>query len=578
MNTFVNYLLEANIGIVLFYLVYWLFLRSENQFSLKRSFLVVGLIASLLFPLISVGNSTPVIPRLSQVVPATWLPEIVVYGNDVTPTTETNSFVFSWTWISYLYISIVVVLLVLFLTRIASLISLFRQSQHHIWKTYIIVESDKVKGIFSFFNFIFFNPIQYLNDTEKQEILRHEEVHIKRFHSLDMILIQLIGIIFWFNPLIRHYKKSLVQLHEFEADARAVKDHDVDQYCHLLAKVALQSNGYILANHFTNSFTLKRIAMMKTMRTKIKKWKVLAIATTLPLFFLAVACQDQITSEIADSTLTQVAEFPPEVKADIAKWEAKQPGGKYNYVEGSTEEIREKISKYSTHAILNTYTFHARGVTGILLKDISESDIKNQEEVFMIVEESARPKEGIQKFYEQLSAQIQYPEEAKKRGIEGKVFIEFVVDKDGAITDPRVQQGVDESLNNEALRVVGLSQPWNPGRQRGKAVKQRMVLPITFSLGKKQDEASVSFEPPQEGSKQTMKVTGRLLEENGSRYMVGQVFDAGGKPTAGMNIVLEGTNMGTVSDRDGTYRLKVNDSKGRIVFSFIGYKTEFISF
>lgn len=580
MNVFVNYFLEVNIGIVFFYTIYWLFLRNENQFSFKRSFLLGSLIASLLFPLLSIGNVTPFIPTISQAVPATWLPEIVVYGNGITPSADSHEGTFGWTWIYYLYAGIAIILLVLFLIRIASLISLFKKSRHYTWKTYTIAESDEINGIFSFFNFIFLNPADTLEEDDKQEILRHEEVHIQRLHSIDTILIQLVGIVFWFNPIIKFYKKSLVQLHEFEADARSVKDHDhdVDRYCHLLAKVALQNNGYVLANHFTNSFTFKRIEMMKTMRTNIKNWKIVTLAATLPLFFLAVACQDQIVSEINDTTISQVAELPAAVKADIAIWEARNPDGKYTYVEGSDDEIREKLSKYTTHSILNTYPFPDRGVTGLLLRDLSVLDLKDQEELFMIVEDPARPKEGIQKFQEQLSAQIQYPEDAKKKGIEGKVFVEFVVEKDGSITDPLIQQGVNESLNSEALRVVRLSPAWNPAKQRGKAVKQRMVLPITFSLGNQQGGANVSLESPIEGSKQTMKVTGRLMEENGDRYMVGQVFNSDGKPTAGMNIVLEGTHQGTVSDRDGTYKLKVNKSKGSIVFTFIGYKTERISF
>lgn len=578
MNVFVNYFLEANIGLIFFYTIYWLFLRNENQFSFKRSFLLSSLLASLLFPLLSIGEVAPFVPRLSHAVPVTWLPEMVVYGNGTTQAIGSHEVNFGWTWIYYLYAGIAIILLALFFIRIASLISLFKKSQHYTWKRYTIAESDKVKGIFSFFSVIFFNPKQQLGDDDKEEILRHEEVHIQRLHSLDTLLIQLIGIVFWFNPIVSFYKKSLVQLHEFEADARSVKDHDVDRYCHLLAKVALQNNGYVLANHFTNSFTLKRITMMKTIRTKIKNWKVVALATTLPLFFLAVACQDQIVSEISDSTISQLAEFPPEAKADIAIWEAKQPGGKYNYVEGSTEEMREKLNKYTHHAILNTYTYPDREVTGLLLKDLSSFELKDSKEVFTFVEDPAKPKEGIQKYQEQLAAQIKYPEEAKEKGIEGKVYIEFVVDKDGTITDPRVQKGADESLNKEALRVVSLSQPWSPGRQRGKAVKQRMVLPITFSLRNQNTDAIVSFDPPTEGAKETMKVTGQLVEENGDRYMVGQVLNSDGKPTAGMNIVLEGTNKGTVSDRDGTYRLKVNESSGRLTFSFIGYETEHISF
>ena len=188
--------------------------------------------------------------------------------------------------------------------------------------------------------------------------------------------------------------------------------------------------------------------------------------------------------------------------------------------------MREKLNKYTHHAILNTYTYPDREVTGLLLKDLSSFELKDSKEVFTFVEDPAKPKEGIQKYQEQLAAQIKYPEEAKEKGIEGKVYIEFVVDKDGTITDPRVQKGADESLNKEALRVVSLSQPWSPGRQRGKAVKQRMVLPITFSLRNQNTDAIVSFDPPTEGAKETMKVTGQLVEENGDRYMVGQVLNS----------------------------------------------------
>ncbi|MEQ8424459.1 MAG: M56 family metallopeptidase, partial [Cyclobacteriaceae bacterium] len=354
MSVFVNYFLEANIGLVFFYMINWLLLRKENQFSVKRAFLVGSLIASLLFPLFSIGNSTAFIPSISKAVPATWLPEMIVYGNGAPEMSAEGEFTIGWTFLSYLYLIAAAIFTLLFLFRIVSLIKLFKHSRHYTWKTYTIAESSKVQGIFSFFNFIFFNPVNHLSALDKQEILRHEEVHIQRLHSLDIMLIELIGIIFWLNPIILGYKKSLVQLHEFEADARSVKDHDEDRYCHVLAKVALQNNGYVLANHFTNSFTLKRITMIKTIRTKIRSWKILALAAALPLFFLAVACQDQIANELANSTISQVSAFPPEAKADMAIWLKKYPGSIFNYVEGSDAELKKKLHSYSnTQAILN---------------------------------------------------------------------------------------------------------------------------------------------------------------------------------------------------------------------------------
>lgn len=578
MNELINYFIEANAGLVFFYLIYWAALRNENQFSLNRIYLLSSLMASLLFPFITIGTDTPFIPSLSKAVSATWLPEAIVYSNGIASSTNNNLTSYNWSWISHLYIFIAAILFILFMVRIASLVKLFKHSQRYTWKTYTIVESNEIKGIFSFFNFIFFNPVHPLNEADKQEILRHEEVHIQRLHSLDIILIQMIGILFWFNPIVRSYKKSFVQLHEFEADARSVEEHEVDRYCHLLAKVALHNNGYVLANHFTNSFTLKRITMMKTIKTKIKNWKIMMLGVTLMLFFLAVSCQDQIKNELESSSITQVADYPAVVKTDIAKWENKFPGSKFNYLEGPSDEVKKKLDTFSgTVAILNTYPYPEKGLIGILTRDISKFDLKDDNEVFTIVEESARPKEGIEAYYQKLSSQLIYPDDAKKKGIEGKVYVEFVVDTDGTVLDPHVLKGDYESLNNEAVRVVGLSNAWVPGKQRGKAVKQRMVLPIAFKLNE-QGEKSFSFYTIIEGKGQKMRVTGNKIAIDGEQYMVGQVFNEEGKPTAGMNIVLEGTNNGTVSDRDGSYHLKLSGSNGRVVFSFVGYETRYISF
>jgi TonB family protein len=579
MNTFLNYLIEANLGLIFFYGIYWLVLQKEDQFTFKRTYLLSSVVASLVFPFFTIGVSTSLIPSLSQTTAVQWLPEIVIYANgNVKP--EANSFFLNWSWITYAYLIIAAVALILFLIRIFSLITLFKQSAHYTWKNYTVAESDKVQGVFSFFHFIFLSPGDLLAETEKQEILRHEEVHIKKLHSIDIILIQLLGIVFWFNPIVRSYKKSFVQIHEFEADARSVEGHDVDEYCSLLAKVALQNNGYILANHFTNSFTLKRIMMMKTVKRKIKNWKVVAAAFTLPLFFFVVACQDQIVNELQGSTISQVSEYPEEVKADLVKLEKKYPGTKFTYVEGSADEVRKIFMDHpdQQHMIMNSYDFPERKITGVLTVDISKYDLKDENEIFTIVEETAQPKNGINEFYANLATQIKYPEQARKTGVEGRVFVEFVVNKDGSLSEVKVLRGIGAGCDSEAMRVVSKSENWNPARQRGKAVKQRIVLPIVFALGKSPDYGSIYFEEPVEGEKQSMKVNGSFVQENGKNYMIGQVFDSNGNPLPGMNIVLAGTTQGTVSDLEGKYRLAVTNKTGKLVFSFVGFENESLSF
>jgi protein TonB len=78
---------------------------------------------------------------------------------------------------------------------------------------------------------------------------------------------------------------------------------------------------------------------------------------------------------------------------------------------------------------------------------------------------------------------MKYPAQARRMGVEGKVFVQFVIGKDGAISDVKVIKGIGAGCDEEAIRVVQSSPSWNPGKQRGKAVKQRYTLPIIFKLG-----------------------------------------------------------------------------------------------
>ena len=81
MNTFLNYLIEANLGLIFFYAIYWLVLQKEDQFTFKRTYLIGSVLASLVFPLFTIGTSTSLIPSLSQTTAVQWLPEIIIYAN-----------------------------------------------------------------------------------------------------------------------------------------------------------------------------------------------------------------------------------------------------------------------------------------------------------------------------------------------------------------------------------------------------------------------------------------------------------------------------------------------------------------
>ena len=114
---------------------------------------------------------------------------------------------------------------------------------------------------------------------------------------------------------------------------------------------------------------------------------------------------------------------------------------------------------------------------------VAEEPKEEVEEIFTIVEEPASPKGGMPAFYKYVGEKVKYPAQARRMGIEGKVFVEFVIGKDGSISEVKAVKGIGAGCDEEAVRIVQGAPSWTPGKQRGKAVKQRMVLPITFKLG-----------------------------------------------------------------------------------------------
>jgi protein TonB len=140
------------------------------------------------------------------------------------------------------------------------------------------------------------------------------------------------------------------------------------------------------------------------------------------------------------------------------------------------EEIEEEIK-----VNLDIEVTQDTKVEEIVVK--AEEPAEETDEIFTIVEESAAPKGGMGAFYKFVNDKVKYPPQARRMGIDGKVFVEFVINKDGSISDVKAVKGIGAGCDEEAVRVIQSAPAWTPGKQRGKPVKQRMVLPITFKLG-----------------------------------------------------------------------------------------------
>jgi TonB family protein len=502
MNAYLNYFIESNIGLILFLLAYTLLLRNETDFKSKRVFLITGILTSLTFPLLHIHYNGTVIPSLSQVIPSYLLPEVIITANgEKVATYPAENIQSGWFYLQLLYIAGLTFFLIRFFIQVISLLRTITNSNVNRVGKFKIVEFPEDKPTFSFFNFIIVGQAGLLSAEEKQKIIMHETVHANQLHSFDILLLNVLGIFFWFNPLLKTYKKIFIQLHEFEADARAVENRDVNEYCSLLAKVALQSADFNLANHFNNSLTLKRIEMMKTIKRKIRPWKMLVVAGVIPLAFFIIACQDQLIDDVAEiaKSSTMAIDIPLEVQQKYDELTQAYPDKKFLLME-TDETLKPKLDamktkmenldqRQITHINLITPTAKpSEQIRTFAIIEYNEftDDIKNRSkldcEVFTMVEDTAVPAGGMDEFYHYIAKKLMYPGQARRMGIEGKVFIEFIVQTDGSITDVKAINGIGAGCDQEAVRVLQASGKWIPGKNKGVAVKQRMVLPITFAL------------------------------------------------------------------------------------------------
>ena len=139
------------------------------------------------------------------------------------------------------------------------------------------------------------------------------------------------------------------------------------------------------------------------------------------------------------------------------------------------EEIEEEIE-----VDLDVEITEDEAIEEIILEEAPEEEDVDQ--IFNIVEQQAEFKGGMKKFYEYVFKKMKYPPQARRMGIEGKVYVQFVVERDGSITDVQAIRGIGAGCDEEAMKCIKESPKWNPGKQRGRAVRVRMVIPITFML------------------------------------------------------------------------------------------------
>lgn len=295
-----DYLLKANAIVILFYLCYKLLLQKETFFESNRYFLLAGLATALIIPSI-------VIPIYIAA------PELNEF-NFITTENETpisnfteNSFNF-FLLFQWIYLTGIVIFSIKFMIEFAGLLHILIQNKSIKKGNYTYVETKKDHSPFSFFKYIVYNP-NHFSVTELEHIILHEKVHAKQYHSIDILITKITAILFWFNPFIWLYNKSLQQNLEFIADSNTQqKITDTKSYQTLLLKTVLSPNQMALVNNFYNSLIKKRIIMLHKSKSKpLNLWKYALILPLLALFLMSFNTKEIYTTTVTPSKTANVS-------------------------------------------------------------------------------------------------------------------------------------------------------------------------------------------------------------------------------------------------------------------------------
>lgn len=283
-----EYLFKSTALISVFMCFYWLFLQKETHFTSNRFYFVVSIIASLILPFIvyPIYINAPMIEQLPMKFIETPTEKISIITNE---TPSAKLFMIDWfLMIKGIYLVGIITLLIKFMIDIVSLYRLLRQSDKLKEEHITFVQTLKNISPFSVFNYIVYNKKMFTSE-ELEQIILHEKIHVNQKHSYDLLLINIVLIVQWFNPFVWLFKKQLEQNLEFIVDSQVAKQtNKLKEYQYLLLKTSIKSNPFTWSTNFYNSFIKKRIIMLQKTPTKKKNYlKLLLLLPILTVFLFA---------------------------------------------------------------------------------------------------------------------------------------------------------------------------------------------------------------------------------------------------------------------------------------------------
>ncbi len=449
-----QYLLLVNLYLVLSYSFYYLLLRRETFFHLNRLYLVSTAIFSFFIPVIhSDWVKNLFITQKVQHTLYTYAKPILVYR---------------FKNIEEHHLTIGQLLVVIYTVGAAILITRFVWQLISLKK--IIDRPEESAGAFSFFR-----NIKLGGNLDNLEIITaHEQAHANQWHTVDVLLIEAVAIINWFNPVVYLYRLEIKHIHEYIADRHALENGiDKAEYAMLLLSQTLKTPHQLVTPFFNHSLLRQRIIMLQKNRSKYTA--LLKYGLSAPLFMLMMI--------LASVTIG---------KTNVAETIKNKTEHLFAKTVVSFTPATTTVKKHANHVVYHsnaekpvvkesTYTLNDLGAA----PSAKPAAIKrNEEPVFITVEEEPQFKGGMPAFYRFLSKNIQYPEAMLNKDVQGKELISMTVETDGSLSDIKVVKDLGCGAAKEVIRVLKLSPKWEPGYQNGNKVRVRYTIPISFNISK----------------------------------------------------------------------------------------------
>ncbi len=453
MGLFFVYILKSSVCLAAFYLFYRLLMARETFHRFNRFALLGILLLSCLLPLIEVNVKQE--PEVRQTMLT--LEQLLMMADAESSATVGAVEEATVTWVQMALLAYLSGILFFAFRNACSLMRLLMLlksgSRQHV-DCYLpgrrehvtLIVHNKEVAPFSWMKYIVISR----KDLEEngREILIHELAHIRNRHSLDLLVADVCVFFQWFNPASWLMKQELQNIHEYEADEAVIEEGvDAKQYQLLLIKKAVGTRLYSMANSFNHSKLKKRITMM--LKEKSSPWACLKYLYVLPVAAVAVTAfaRPEVSEKVEEISAVKVNDLAAIVETKVAEsvGDTTKPAG-VTYV---PVEVNEKL----------------KGTP-----------------VLTVVEQMPAYPGGMAALMEYFKENMRYPASAKERGLQGRVTVQFVVDKDGSIKEPKVIRSIDQELDEEALRLVKSMSKWESGRQNGEPVAVKFAVPVPFKL------------------------------------------------------------------------------------------------